>query len=219
MTKHYANIAAALQRVKGRQPPDERDQAILVPLLEDILRTYDGGAIPFRQVGRPFVVDTTEFRNLLGFSYLQELLKNPGQWVPAKTLSPINKTVIFTSVVKPSFVRTGLNKKNALLKKLKWMRGSRSEAELTETEKEKERQIAEELLEIESVLSKTTFGGRIKHMHNDYDRNRQTVCKCIRLAISYLEDNPSTAHIGYHLREHVKTGARCRYTGKWKWIT
>ena len=38
MTQHLNNIAAALKGVKEGQPPDERDQTILVPLLEAILR-------------------------------------------------------------------------------------------------------------------------------------------------------------------------------------
>ena len=90
--------------------------------------------------------------------------------------------------------------------------------EYTSYEKEEEFQMAEELLKIERFLTGATHNGKIKHIHNDYDRNRQTVAKCIRKAISYLERDESTRHIGHHLRANVKTGARCIYLGKWIWI-
>jgi len=175
--------------------------------------------IRFCQVGRKFVVDTTEFRNLNGFHYLQALLKQPGEYISATSLSPIGKKVEFELVAEPRVVRNNINRKSALVRKLKWMRHQRDpHDEYTSYEKEEEFQMAEELLKIERFLTGATFNCKIKHIHNDYDRNRQTVAKCIRLAIRYLEKHSDTSHIGHHLRAKVKTGARCIYLGKWIWI-
>ena len=219
MSHHLANIMGAIRRVKEGLPPKDYDKGLIVPLLETRLAEYTDGEIQFRQVGRKFVVDTTEFRNLLGFHYLQFLLMSPGEWVPTKTLSPIiGGTVEFEPVAEHDFVRKQLERKNDLTKRLKQLGyTSNEDGEHHAYEMEEQFQIAEELLTIEKYLSRTTFGGKIKHIHNDYDRNRQTVTKCIRLAIKYLEDNPDTAHTGQHLRENLKTGALCRYTGKFKW--
>ena len=219
MSHHLASIVGAIRRVRDGWPLEKYDQGLIIPLLESCLAEIALSAIPFRQVGRKFVVDTTEFRNLNGFHYLQALLKEPGEYIACKQMSPISGPVVFEPVVEHSFVRSRLNQQNELIKKLKWMRARRiSEGELSDDDKEEEFKIADELLHIKSVLNETTGGGRIKHIHNDYDRNRQTVTKCIRLAISYLEKCPDTAHVGYYLRKHIKLGARCRYTGKKTWI-
>jgi len=152
---------------------------------------------------------------------LQELLNNPGKFVDCTNLSPISKHVEFEPVAEHGFVRKNINKKFALKKKLRWMRSQSDPENLglnTPEDNEREFQIAEELLKIESFLSSATFNGKVKHVHNDYDRNRQTVCKAMRLAISYLEKHPDTAHIGQHLRSNTTFGARPRYFGSWTWI-
>ena len=136
-----------------------------------------------------------------------------------RTLSPIGEPVVFEPVAEHGFVRKHINRKNELVKKLKWMhRGRNKQHDPYEDEfHEDEFKIAEELLKIEKYLSNTTFAGKIKHIHNNYDRNRQTVVKCIRLAINYLKNHPDTAYIGHHIEDNIKTGALCRYTGKFKW--
>ena len=211
----------AIRRVDLREPPEPGDIKIIRPYLAELeseLAKKD--PIRFRQLGRKYVVDTTEFRNLNGFHYLQALLKQLGEYVASTTMSPISKQVEFEPVAKHGFVRSHINRKTALIKKLKWMSRQRDsyDYEDTQYDKEEEFQIAEELLKIEKFLSGATYNGKIKHVHNDFDRNRQTVSKCIRLAISYLEKHPSTSHIGHHLRTNVKPGARCRYSGTWMWI-
>ncbi len=210
----------AKRRIELRERPELDDVQIILPMLtelESALAKKD--PIRFCQIGRKYLVDTTEFRNLNGFHYLQALLKQSGEYVAATTMSPIGKQVEFEPVAEHGVVRVNINRKNALHKKLKWMRSQRDwdDYECTADEEE-EFQIAEELLRIEKFLSSATFNGKIKHVHNDYDRNRQTVSKCIRLAISYLEKHPSTSHIGQHLRATIKTGARCRYSGNLIWI-
>ena len=218
MSHHLASIMGAIRRVKDGLPPEDYDKSLIVPLLESYLDEYTGGEIQFRQVSREFVVDTTEFRNLLGFQYLQSLLKQPNQWVATRTLSPIGEPVVFEPVAEHGFVRKHLNRKFALTEKLKKLGYvSSQDSEHQAYEMEEQFKIAEELLKIEKYLSNTTFGGKIKHIHNNYDRNRQTVVKCIRLAINYLKDHPDTAHIGQHIEDNIKTGALCRYTGKFKW--
>ncbi len=221
MSEYLNQVMAAIRRVDLREPPEPGDVKIIRPYLAELeseLAKED--PIRFRQVGRKYVVDTTEFRNLNGFHYLQALLKQPGEYVASTTMSPISKQVEFEPVAEHGFVRSHINRKTALIKKLKWMSRQRDSYDYEDTpyDKEEEFQIAEELLKIEKFLSGATYNGKIKHVHNDYDRNRQTVSKCIRLAISYLEKHSSTSHIGHHLRANVKTGARCRYSGKWMWI-
>ena len=219
MTHHLASIMGAIRRVKDGLPPEDYDKDLIVPLLETRLAEYASGEIEFRQVGRKFVVDTTEFRNLLGFHYLQALFKERNRWVATRKLSPIGEAVVFEPVAEHGVVQKYINRKHALVKKLKWMRRKRNRQYDPDEEEfhEEEFKIADELLTIERYLSNTTFGGKIKHIHNDYDRNRQAVTKCIRLAIKYLEDHPDTAHIGQHIEDNIKTGALCRYTGKFKW--
>lgn len=219
VSQYLSQIMGAIRRMDLRQPPQATDVEIVRPMLVGLATELNkDDPIRFTQIGRKFVVDATEFRVLLGFGYLQELLKKPGQWVSTRTLSPVGGPVIFEPVAEYDFVRKHVNRKYALEKRLKWMRHGRNDLdERSPYEKEEEFEIAEELLKIGQYLSGVTFGGKIKHIHNNYDRNRQTVTKCIRLAIKYLEDNPATAHIGQHLRDNVKTGARCRYTGDWMW--
>ena len=208
----------AIRRVKDGLPPEDYDKGLIVPLLETRLAEYAGGENQFRQVGRKFVVDTTEFRNLLGFHYLQALLRQPGQWVATRKLSPIGEAVVFEPVAEHGVVRKHINRKYALTKRLKKLGYvSSQDGEHQAFEMEEQFKIADELLTIERYLSNTTHGGKIKHIHNDYDRNRQAVTKCIRLAIKYLKDHPDTAHIGQHIEDNIKTGALCRYTGKFKW--
>ena len=231
MSRYLNQVVGAKRRIELRERPHPEDVRIIQPYLaglENELIRDD--PIRFCQVGRKYVVDTTEFRNLNGFHYLQALLKQPGEYVAATTMSPIGKQVEFEPVAEHGVVRGHINRKNALIKKLKWMRFQREPNDLADASafddefeyssfgEEQEFEIAEELLRIEKFLSRATFNGKIKHVHNDYDRNRQTVSKCIRLAISYLQNDSSTSHIGYHLRTTIKTGARCRYSGKWIWI-
>ena len=224
MSMFLRNVMTAIRKLDLRQVFEKAEIEIVKPMLVDLAHDLNReDPIRFTQIGRKFVVDTTEFRNLLGFHYLQSLVMQPREWVPAKTLSPIGEPVVFEPVAEHGFIRKHLNRKHALVKKLKWMRHAREdehdpyEEEHDPYNREKEFEIAEELLTIEKYLSSATFGGKIKHVHNNYDRNRQTVTKCIRLAIHYLEDHSDTAHIGQHLRENVKTGALCRYSGKFNW--
>ncbi len=220
MSRYLNQVMGAIRRVDLREPPEPDDVKIIRPYLAGLeAELAKDDPIRFCQVGRKYVVDTTEFRNLNGFHYLQALLKQPGEYIAATSLSPIGKKVEFELVAEPRVVRNNINRKSALVRKLKWMRHQRDpHDEYTSYEKEEEFQMAEELLTIEKFLSKTTFNRKIKHIHNDYDRNRQTVSKCIRKAISYLERDESTRHIGHHLQATVKTGARCIYLGKWIWI-
>jgi len=220
MSKYLNQVVDAKRRVELRERPEPDDVSIIRPYLAGLeSKLAKDDPIRFCQIGRKYVVDTTEFRNLNGFHYLQALLKQPGEYIAATSLSPIGKKVEFELVAEPRVVRNNINRKSALVKKLKWMRHQRDpHDEYTSYEKEEEFQMAEELLRIERFLTGATHNGKIKHIHNDFDRNRQTVSKCIRTAISYLERDESTRHIGHHLLATVKTGARCIYLGKWIWI-
>lgn len=201
-----------------REPPETTDVEIAKPMLVDLATKLNkDDPIRFTQIDRKFVVDTTEFRVLLGFGYLQELLRNTDHYVACKTLSPVGDDVKFLPMAEPGVVRSYVNRKRALHKQIKHNRGDwRDDGDYFDQEEED--RLVQELLRIESYLSSTTYNGQIKHIHNDYHRNRQAVCKAMRLAISYLEDHSDTAHIGRHLRNNIKFGARCRYFGDWKWI-
>ncbi len=222
MSKYLSQVIGAKRRVELRERPEPDDVSIIRPYLADLeSKLAKDDPVRFCQIGRKYVVDTTEFRNLNGFHYIQALLKQPGEYIAATTMSPIGKQVVFEPVAAHSDVRANINKKHELVKKLQWKKRQRNSFDdyvESPYDREEELQMAEELLMIEKFLSKTTFNRKIKHIHNDYDRNRQTVSKCIRTAISYLEKHPSTSHIGHHLCAKVKTGARCRYLGKLIWI-
>ena len=208
---------AAIQRVDLGQPPKETDVAIVKPILLDLAATLIADdPIRFAQIGRKFVVDATEFRALLGFGYLQELFKNRGEYVACKRLSPIGTPIEFEPMAEQRVIRNYINRKKAIEGQLKGMRGDWRDDDYRDVEEE--HRLAEELYKIVTFLSRSTFNGRTKHIHNDYDRNRQAVCKNIRLAIKYLEDHPNTAHIGQHIRANTKLGARCKYFGDWTWI-
>jgi hypothetical protein len=201
-----------------RQPPRTTDVEIAKPMLVDLATELNkDDPIRFTQIGQKFVVDTIEFRVLLGFSYLQELLRNAGHFVACKMLSPIGGSVAFLPMAEQGMVRSCVNRKRALHNQIKHNRGDWSD-DGDDYDKEEEDRLVQELLRIEEYLSSTTFNGKIKHIHNDYDRNRQSVCKAMRLAISYLEKHPDTTHVGQHLRNNIKFGARCRYFGDWAWI-
>ena len=212
----------AIHRMELREPPETTDVKIVKPILVDLATELNkDDPIRFTQIGCKFLVDVTEFRVLLGFGYLQELLKNAGQFVACTSLSPISKQVVFEPVAERGVIHKNINRKSALEKKLRWMKHQSDQDDLDEQssyEEEEMFQVAEELLKIGQFLSGATHAGKIKHIHNDYDRNRQSVCKAMRLAISYLEDHPDTAHIGQHLQQNTKFGAGCRYFGDWKWI-
>ena len=201
-----------------REPPETTDVEIAKPMLVGLaLELNKDDPIRFTQISRKFLVDTTEFRVLLGFGYLQELLRNAGHYVACKSLSPVGDDVEFLPMAEQGVVRSYVNRKRALHKQIKHNRGDwRDDGDYFDQEEED--RLIQELLRIESYLSSTTFNGRIKHMHNDYHRNRQAVCKAMRLAISYLTKHPDTTHIGQHLRNNIKFGARCRYFGDWRWI-
>jgi len=239
-------VMATLGRLDLRSPPEPDDVRIVRPMLENLVdKLKPSNAIRFLQEGRKYIVDTTEFRVLIGFHYLQALLKQPGKDVAVTTLSPVSKHVTFEPVAEHGVVRNSINRERALIKKLRWIKaqsdpdfegpqlsldelykhGSEPTPRGSLFGKDAQLDIAAELLKIQAeqkrvrkFLSGATHNGKIKHIHNDYDRNRQTVAKCIRLAIQYLEDNPSTRHIGQHLQANVKTGAQCRYSGDWNWV-
>ena len=217
MSQYLNRVMAAIRRMDLRKPPETTDVEIAKPMLVDLATKLNkDDPIRFAQVGWKFVVDATQFRALIGFGYLQEMLKKAGEFVTCTKLSPICKQVVFEPVAEQSVIRSYINRKKALIGQIKGMRGNWSEDYYRDDEAE--HRLAEELLKIETFLSRSTFNCRPKHIHNDFDRNRQTVCKNVRLAISYLEDHPDTAHIGQHLRENIKLGADCRYIGGWMWI-
>ena len=218
MSEYLGQVMAAIQRMELREPPETTDVAIAKPMLVDLATKLNkDDPIRFTQIGRKFAVDTTEFRVLLGFGYLQELLRNADHYVACKSLSPVGDDVEFLPMAEQGVVRSYVNRKRALHKQIKHNRGDwRDDGDYYD--KEEEDRLVQELLRIEEYLSRTTFNGKIKHIHNDYDRNRQSVCKAIRLAISYLEKHPDTTHVGQHLRNNIKFGARCRYFGDWTWI-
>jgi len=204
---------AAIRRVRDGWPLEFYDRDMIVPLLESCLGDHVVGDIRFAQVGRKFVVDTTEFRNLLGFHYLQAILGERGHSIAATKLSPVVTTFEFVPMTDRPTVKTQVDRKKKIVGELKWLR-----FESGSDNTEYEFQLAEELLLIETELNRTTYQGRIKHHRNDYDRNKQAVARCIRRAIQALLDNDATAHIGYHLDKHIKTGGLCSYSGDWQWI-
>ncbi len=215
MSHYLSQVTGAIRRLDRLESEDIK---IVRPFLEGLERQYSpDNSIRFHQAGRKFVVDTTEFRGILGFGYLQELLKNRGQHVPTRTLSPVGK-VEFEPIAERGVVHKNINKRYALEKKLKWLQRTHDLNDEGMYKLDEAVEIAGELLKIKKYLSGTTHAGKIKHVHNDYDRNRQTVCKCMRLAIKYLEDHPDTAHIGQHLQDNITFGARPRYFGNWTWI-
>ena len=104
-----------------REPPETTDVEIAKPMLVGLaLELNKDDPIRFTQISRKFLVDTTEFRVLLGFGYLQELLKNAGQFVACTSLSPISKQVVFEPVAERGVIHKNINRKSALEKKLRW---------------------------------------------------------------------------------------------------
>jgi len=215
VSQYLSQVTGAIGRLDRLEPEDIK---IVRPFLEGLERQYfPDNSIRFQQVGRKFVVDTTEFRGILGFGYLQELLKNRGQHVPTRTLSPVGE-VIFEPIAERGVIHKNINRRYALEKKLRWLQRTHGLDDQCMCELDEALEVAEELLKIKKHLSGATYGGKPKHVHNDYDRNRQTVCKCMRLAIKYLEGHSETAYVGQHLRNNTTFGARPRYFGVWNWI-
>jgi len=81
ISRYLIQVMGAIRRMDLRQPPEPTDVEITKPMLVDLATVLNkDNPIRFTQIGRKFVVDTTEFRVLLGFGYLQELLRNAGHF-------------------------------------------------------------------------------------------------------------------------------------------
>ena len=93
MTQDRKELMATLERV--RQSYNERDQNILVPLLEEQLTNTDADGINFRKIGKKFLVDSTELRMRRGFDDLATLIANPNDNIRCDELSPIVDEVEF----------------------------------------------------------------------------------------------------------------------------
>lgn len=85
----------------------------------------------------------------------------------------------------------------------------RAEGETAET--------SEDLAFYEEELGQTTFHGNVKGFVSQEERARQNVQKAIKATIDKIIQNPETNDIGFHLKEHIKTGLDCRYTGTCRW--
>jgi len=228
MAEYLARIQKTIALVE-RQIPEECHDLILPHLVLQADTFAKDHAIRFAQVGRKFVVDNTEFRNVLGFGYLQAILSRPGRFVNCGELSPIPTNAEFSPVAEYSVIRKYTNRKASIMKELKWLHSSHHDSDDYDDHHHEKLDLAEELLRIQQLeaeqktaqkfLNKATYNGRRKYLPNAYSRNRQSVCKCIRLAIDYLMNHPDTKAIGYHLRNDVQTGTECRYNGKWRFIS
>jgi hypothetical protein len=118
--------------------------------------------------------------------------------------------------IEKRIVRGLVRRKDELIEILKLMREGRDLDQPEVLSVEQEAPIVSELLRIKRALSNSTFGGKLKHEHNEYDQCRQRVSKRIREAIPHIESDPDVGYIGWHLRENIKTGGLCRYFGDWR---
>jgi hypothetical protein len=185
-----------------RNPDDGITCSTLSPIVDEVqfepcLMIFDG---------LPELSDT---------AYAHKLLTNPDWITPqsvATTLSVGRRVPIEKRIVK-GLVR----RKDELIADLKEMRAERDPDQTLVMSTEQEAPVLSELLRIEKALSKSTFGGKIKHEHNEYDQCRQRVSKRIREAIQSIKSDPDIHYIGQHLQDNVYTGGVCRYFGNWCW--
>ena len=180
MSKRLRQLAKALERVKRKQPPDERDQEILVPLLEDVIRNYDDGEIEFRLVGRKFLVDTTTFPNLLGFGFIHALLDKPRQHIACKDIDGLAGDVEPVEIIDRDTL-------NDLVAEAKDIRRYIDDPRIHHDAKKNNNN---RLIEINLVLQQATHAGKPKKFKDELERCRQRVKHNISRAIRQMWTHP-----------------------------
>ena len=70
---------------------------------------------------------------------------------------------------------------------------------------------------LEGELRRYRYKRDIKSFDDEIQRARRAVERAIKRAIDKLIDTPETRDIGLHLKETIKTGVVCEYTGLWEW--
>jgi hypothetical protein len=218
MNNYYRERIELIDYVKANL--EERFQEILVPYLESELANYAGGDIDFRQAGKKFLVDGVLFLMFRGFEYLQHLLRNPGDWIDCRDLSPDFHQDEYEPALPDDVVRKLLKRQHDIEQELLDIHTCLPEENTTYDIERSELLIAE-YQENEKILSRTTHDGRIKNIHNVRERRRQRVVKAIRRAIQVLWTHPDDWNLDVgprarHLHQNVKTGALCRYSGNWR---
>ena len=212
MSSYLNQVMAAIKRVDHRERPEPDDVRIIRPMLADLeAELVKDDPIRFSQVGLKFIVDMTSFPGLLGFGYTQALLQQPKTLIWCSALNPVPMLIKREDVISGDMIKTLVRKK----KQLQWT--LKDGVKLKDYKPEDVEYFATELQQIEEFLSKTTFGGKSISCYNDLDRNRQAVCKAITLTLTKIEEHPDTRHIGEHLRQNIKLGYNCAYTGDWQW--
>ena len=212
MSRLLNQVLGAIRRVDNRERPEPDDVRIIRPMLADLeSKLVKDDPVMFAQAGHDFLVDMTAFPRLLGCGYTQALLRKPNTSISCSTLNPVPMPIRREEVIDADMMKSLICKKKQL--KLKLNDVDRLKA-FGPAYCEK---IATELQQIEDFLSKNTFGGKSISFIDDLERNRQAVCKAIRLVITKIEGHPDTSHLGEYLRQNMKFGFSCAYTGDLKW--
>jgi hypothetical protein len=212
MSVFLNQVVAAMRRVDRRLQPEPKDVEIIKPLLVGLAEKLSSdGPIRFVQVGRDFVIDATNFPALHGYRYIRTLLMEPGEHISCGRLNPAAVSTSQQKMLTYSDVRRLRDRADVL-------RGSIFAAQCGGIiQPDKELEAIDELKFIDWYLDESTHKGKIKSFVSESDKVRQSVNKAINLALTRIENNPDTRHIGEHLRKNIKLGYRCAYLGGWKW--
>ncbi len=162
-----------------------------------------------RREGRRWLLAVGDRRarvgNLVGMSYLAELLANPGRRIPAATLvgqaagteRPVNQPILDDDA------------RAAYAARARELSTDLADAESANDVHRVERLRAELDALVDELESATGLGGRSRHFPDQGERARTAARKAIKRAIDAVDDvEPALAEL---LRTTISTGAACAY--------
>lgn len=171
-------------------------------------------AVPRRGVirrdGRRWVVALGERRirvgNLVGMTYLADLLTHPGHDIPAVTLA--GQAADPTRSRRHELLDD--DARQAYAARARDLADDLAEAEAANDIHRVEQLRAELDALIEQIEAATGLNGRPRHFPDDHERARVAVQKAIKRAVDAVEDAEPT--IAETLRRTISTGTTCRYS-------
>lgn len=163
-----------------------------------------------RREGRRWVVALGDRRarvgDLVGMTYLADLLTHPGQRIPAVTL--------IGQVTDPAAARhhelLDDEARNAYAARARELTQDLQEAETANDLHRAERLRMEYDALIDQLEATTGLSGHARHFPDDHERARTAVRKAIKRAIDAIEDAEPAVAVVFHYT--VSTGATCIYT-------
>ena len=218
----------ALERIKNGEPLTDSQAALIRPRLQ---RIADSDAIPIVHANGFYLLGAGYFPDDDGFEYLQKIL------MASQRLNEIDRGVHVVELYSRGCIGAfgiqysdnvddygGDHDEDSWIKPYQTaahdaiLPDSTKHYMVTEVKRLRDEGADKELLAFyEKELGLSTFQGKSKDFVSEEEHARQNVQKATYLAFDKIIENPKTKEIGGYLKEHIKTGFICSYTGKRRW--